>query len=235
VKLYDTGAYAPAYTITYHTNGGEAIDNGTYSYESEAVALPTPVRTAYTFLGWYDNAEFAGDAITEIPQGSSGDKAFYAKWEATVYTVTYHTNEGVAIPDATYTIESAAITLPAPTRENYRFLNWYGNEELTGDAITEIPQGSYGNKEFWAKWELLDGLDAMNVALRLYPNPVVNGTLAIHNILTDKGKIDVYNVLGTLASSHEITDNTTVIDISALPAGTYIVKVNGRMAKIVKK
>ncbi|NLL89469.1 MAG: hypothetical protein GX228_11240, partial [Firmicutes bacterium] len=32
---------------------------------------------------WYDNADCTGTAITEIPQGSSGNKKYYAKWSLT--------------------------------------------------------------------------------------------------------------------------------------------------------
>jgi uncharacterized repeat protein (TIGR02543 family) len=231
IKLEET---LVTYAITYHLNGGTGDESAVYTVE-EAFTLPTPTRTAYTFAGWYDNAEFTGTAVTEIPQGSEGNKAFYAKWEATAYPIIYHTNEGVAIPDGSYTIESETITLPTPTRADHTFLGWYESERFGGDPVTEIPQGSTGKKEFWAKWERVVGLDVVNAGLRLYPNPVVNGNLTIHNILTDNGKIDIYSVLGTLAGSYEVTGNTTVIDISALPVGTYLVKVNGRIAKIVKK
>jgi uncharacterized repeat protein (TIGR02543 family) len=39
--------------------------------------LPPLFREGYTFAGWYDNADFVGDALTEIPGGWSG--TLYAK------------------------------------------------------------------------------------------------------------------------------------------------------------
>jgi uncharacterized repeat protein (TIGR02543 family) len=224
------------YTITYHTNGSDNIADATYTIESEDLTLPVPTRTGYTFRGWFDNSEFTGEAVTGIPAGSTGDKAFYAKWEANVYAIVYHLNDGVGAEDATYTIESATITLPVPTKEGYDFSGWYANERFAGAVFTEIPQGSTGKKEFWAKWEEeANGIDELNVNLQLYPNPVVNGKLTINNILSNNGKVELYNVLGSLAGIYEITGNTTVIDISALPAGTYFVKINGQIAKILKK
>lgn len=47
---------------------------------AEDYVLPTPVKTGYTFVGWYDNAEGTGEAYTVIPAGWSG--TLYAIWEA---------------------------------------------------------------------------------------------------------------------------------------------------------
>lgn len=40
-----------------------------------------PHYTGYDFMGWYDNEDFDGYAVTQIPKGSTGDRTFYAKWE----------------------------------------------------------------------------------------------------------------------------------------------------------
>jgi hypothetical protein len=87
----------------------------------------------------------------------------------------------------------------------------------------------------YARWEIATSFARPNAALRLYLNPVANGKLTVDNIFPDDGNIEVYNALGALAVSHPITGNTTIVDLSALPAGIYIVKVNGQIAKIVKK
>ena len=46
---------------------------------AEEYVLPTPVKTGYTFVGWYDNAEGTGEAYTVIPAGWSG--TLYAIWK----------------------------------------------------------------------------------------------------------------------------------------------------------
>ncbi|KAA6303013.1 MAG: hypothetical protein EZS26_000908 [Candidatus Ordinivivax streblomastigis] len=236
VKIDNTGAYAPSfYTVTYHLNGGEGATDATYPVEDETITLPIPTKTAYTFLGWYDNSELDGSAVTEIPNGSTGNKEYWAKWEAIAYTITYHSNEGTGATNSTYTIESETQSLPTPTKADYTFLGWYDNSELTGSAVTEIPQGSTGDKEFWAKWDIVSGINDVNGKLQLYPNPVVDGNLTIENSLPENGKIEIYNLLGTLTGAYEITGSRTVIDISNLPAGTYLVKVNGKIAKLLKK
>jgi uncharacterized repeat protein (TIGR02543 family) len=80
------------YTVQFTLNGGTGIAGDvTYSIETESFLLPTPTRSGYVFQGWYDNASFTGSPVGAIPAGSTGDRMFYAKWEAvtaTTFTVT---------------------------------------------------------------------------------------------------------------------------------------------------
>ena len=142
------------YDITY--NGVEGATNpnpANYTIESDAITLNNPTKDSYTFAGWYDNADYSGDAITTIAAGSTGDKTFYAKWTLVTYNITYNGVEGATNPNpASYTIESEAITLDTPTKGGYTFAGWFDNAEFTGDAVTTITAGSTGNKTFWAKW-----------------------------------------------------------------------------------
>ncbi len=148
--------------ITYHLNGGtlpSGTSNPTYTVESGAIPLATPTKPAYYFIGWFDNPELSGDAITEVPAQSTGTKDFYAKWSATEYSITYHLNGGT-LPSGTsnpttYTVESGAITLPTtPTHPYGDFIGWFDNPDFSGNAITEVPAQSTGNKDFYAKWSI---------------------------------------------------------------------------------
>ena len=56
---------------------------GSYTRFSSTITLPTEAditKADCIFDGWYDNAEFDGMPVTEIPSGSIGDKTYYAKW-----------------------------------------------------------------------------------------------------------------------------------------------------------
>ena len=46
---------------------------------AEDYVLPTPVKEGYTFVGWYDNAEGTGEAMTVLPAGWAG--TLYAIWK----------------------------------------------------------------------------------------------------------------------------------------------------------
>ncbi len=55
-----------------------------YNLESDEIVLPIPEKSNYDFLGWYDNPTFAGNTVTKINKGSSGNKIFYARWGESV-------------------------------------------------------------------------------------------------------------------------------------------------------
>jgi M6 family metalloprotease-like protein/uncharacterized repeat protein (TIGR02543 family) len=141
-----------SYSITYNLNGGTGASNSNYTIETNTITLPIPNKTGYDFVGWYANSLFTDSAVTTIPQGSTGNKTFYAKWNTVSYSITYNLNGGTGVSNSSYTIETNNITLPTPSKTGYSFMGWYANAELTGSVITTIPKGSTGNKEFWAKW-----------------------------------------------------------------------------------
>ena len=141
---------AISYNIVYE-GVEETLNPATYTIEDE-VTLPTPEKTGYDFGGWYTNSVFEGEAVSEIALGSTEDRTFYAKWTATVYTITYMDGSTpLDLAPASYTIE-AAETLPAATKEGKDFIGWYDNAGFTGDAVTEIALGSTGAKTFYAKF-----------------------------------------------------------------------------------
>ena len=81
VTLSDTKPVI-TYNISYVLNGGTnaAGNPSTYNKGTGVASLAAPTRAGYTFGGWYDNAGFQGDAVTSIPNTSTGDVTLYAKW-----------------------------------------------------------------------------------------------------------------------------------------------------------
>ena len=144
------------YIITYKLNGGtNAPENpASYNVETETITLKDPVKTGYTFAGWYMAEDFTGGAVTKITQGSTGNITLYAKWELVSYTITYELGGGTNAPEnpAGYNVETETITLKDPIKTGYTFAGWYGTENFTGEAVTEITQGTTGNITMYAKW-----------------------------------------------------------------------------------
>jgi len=155
--------------ITFDKNSGTSGDNGTTAtYGTAMTTITAPTRDGYTFGGYYD-AETSNNGSGTQYYNANGTSArtwdkdteaattLYANWSATPYTITYHLNDGTnpgGVPTG-FTIESALITLPTPTREGYNFMGWYANENLsTGGVQTTIAAASTGDKEYWAKWEI---------------------------------------------------------------------------------
>jgi uncharacterized repeat protein (TIGR02543 family) len=87
-----------------------------------------------------------------VLQGSAGNREFWAKWTAVSYAITFNLNGGNPLtnPPSSYTVKSPAISLPAPApaHSGYLFDGWY----TAGQPVTEIPQGSTGSRDYWAKW-----------------------------------------------------------------------------------
>lgn len=72
------------YTITYNTNGGDAIPAA--SGTALPNPLPTPTKEHYEFQGW-----FTDEACTQAATAGAtinADITLYAKWEAVTYTIT---------------------------------------------------------------------------------------------------------------------------------------------------
>ena len=117
---------------------------------TETYTLPTPVKEGYVFVGWYDNPEGTGEALTVLPAGWKG--TLYAIWrEADPADVTWVLNGGnVGTTKLPEEITDAPYTIPTPTRTGYVFLGWYDNPNFTSEALTVLPVGWKGT--LYAKW-----------------------------------------------------------------------------------
>ena len=150
---------APTYAVTLHANGGTINSGNVTSYTyGVGATLPTDVtRTGYTFKGWYDNEGLTGDPVTAIGNTETGNKEYWAKWEANAYTVTLNTNGGTInsgnVTSYTYGVGATLPTAGDMTYTGHTFVGWYDNENLTGSPVTAISNTETGNKEYWAKWE----------------------------------------------------------------------------------
>ena len=132
------------------TNGGTFAENATF----EEGKLAIPEKTDYTFKGWYENAEFDGNAVTTAETG----KTYYAKWELTpvAATMTATTSKSAYLVNTPGDVNIAI----APGTDMYKILNGsvaltYGDEvekvELNGKELTEK---EYTVQELAQKMEL---------------------------------------------------------------------------------
>ena len=83
VTLYAILLAENAYTITYELNGGVNNPKNKFSFtEDEMVALREPTKDGYKFVGWYETANFSGEAIKIWYEGEkTANVTLYAKWE----------------------------------------------------------------------------------------------------------------------------------------------------------
>ncbi|NHB68467.1 InlB B-repeat-containing protein [Perlabentimonas gracilis] len=147
-----SGSVLQLYTITYHADGGTHANPATFTIEDLDITLANATKDGYTFAGWFDNAELTGDAVTQITE--IGNVELWASFEAIEYTITYHADGGTHANPATFTIEDLDITLANATKDGYTFAGWFGNAELTGEAVTQITE--IGDVELWASFEVIE-------------------------------------------------------------------------------
>ena len=95
------------------------------------------------FIGWYDNAEFNGEAVTEVATGSKGNKTFYAKWEILRFEVRFLDYDGREIGVESQEVEYGSLVVVPndPIKGNCTFEGWYRDagfesEYNFGSAVT---------------------------------------------------------------------------------------------------
>ena len=154
---------ANTYTVKLHANGGTIASGQNVTSYTYGVGATLPTAgdmdyTGHTFKGWYDNEGLTGDPVTAIGGTETGNKEYWAKWEANAYTVTLHPNGGTInngnVTGYTYGVGATLPTADDMTYTGHTFKGWYDNEGLTGDPVTAIGGTEMGNKEYWAKWEI---------------------------------------------------------------------------------
>lgn len=147
--------------ITFNSQGGSAVESqlvwdknstAAYCYVQEP---EIPVRTGYTFGGWYTDAACTnGNEFVFSTAQVRANTTLYAKWTANTYSVTYRlTNpDGSAYaPDSAYQAYTygQGLSLPAPEKEGYAFYGWYTDGAYSGTAYTEIGKTATGNKTYY--------------------------------------------------------------------------------------
>ena len=145
------GTEVPEVTLTFDAGEGSFKDGKTTltltGKAGEAFTLTeSPERVGYSFKEW-------NPALPE--KYPEKDTEYTAVWvKEGDYTITYELDGGTNAEEnpASYNVESETITLKDPAKPGYTFAGWYMAEDFTGNAVTEIAQGTTGNITLYAKW-----------------------------------------------------------------------------------
>lgn len=152
---------ASVYTITYDGNGGASQTRMDTASPYAEITLPADIENQ--LASW--NTEPDGSGVSYYPGEilcmPEEDITLYAQYGKSEFTLTLEMNggrmaEGVTVPTV-YHPQDEEILLPSGeemVREGCTFGGWYTEPELKGTAVTSIPKGSYGDKVFYAKWNV---------------------------------------------------------------------------------
>ena len=212
-------AHNKHYTVDFEANGG-ALNGSLSTYEETVGAtLPTASKEGYTFAGWYENSDLSGEALSAISATASGNKTYYAKWEANTYEVSFNLNGGELDGALSSYVYGVGATLPTASKTGYTFGGWYATSDFSGSAITEIGASELGNKTFFAKWNLGMANYTVKVLVAQYAQGYASA-MYFPGALTYVDKTSEYASLIGLGGEY-IGETNSTVDISGM------LKLNG--------
>ncbi len=147
ITLY-AGWKPKTFTVSFDLNGGSGTKPGnlTVMYNSimPKISAAVPVKSNYTFKGWYDNSDYTKghkyynvDGSSARPYDKTITTILYAGWElnkVTTYTISFNANGGTggqsSSVKASYNSTMPKISTTAPTKSNHIFMGWYDNKNF---------------------------------------------------------------------------------------------------------
>jgi uncharacterized repeat protein (TIGR02543 family) len=146
LKSVSTGTFLGSFTAAYNPS--------VYSTGTPTITLNPPTREGYTFYGWFTDPGFSGEAVSSIPAGSAGNKAFYAKWTLIAYSgVTFNAGangtltaavDGSPIASGAAVLHGKSVAFTANPAEGYSVSGWTVN----GEAVAGNAANAYTLKDF---------------------------------------------------------------------------------------
>lgn len=158
---------AHSFNLLFDANGGVCAEESRLIIcDTEFGALPVPIRTGFTFNGWFteDGVQITADSI----MATANDIIVIARWTVNSYSVSWTTGDGYSI-----TVERTA---SPNANASIAVLN-SGDPVYYGDIleITYTAQDYYSISESdhgETSVTVTDDLDSSTIYARAYPNPV---------------------------------------------------------------
>lgn len=217
------------YTITVRPEYvllGSTYGSGTYPANTVINIGATP-NQGFHFAGWQDGNMDNPRQI--IVTEDAEYVASFSENPVQTYTVTvyYDDTQGYILGAGTYTAGSTA-SVAAIAADGFVFKKW-------NDDTTDNPKEILVDRDIFlaAFFESTDVDESEYAHVRLYPNPA-NDKIQIEG-LEGKHEILVYNAIGALVKATTLDANQE-ININELPAGLYLVRIDGQHAmRFVKR
>ena len=155
------------YTITFNSNGGSGGQSGsiriTYGSSMPGISTEKPIKNGYTFMGWYDNANYLkgtqyynANGISVTKYYKQKDITLYAGWSKIgeeTYVITFNANggSGAMAPQKVTNNTTVLLNENKFTRNGYTFIGW---KDINGNSYSN--KGSIKvikNTTLYAQWK----------------------------------------------------------------------------------
>ncbi len=221
------------YTLNVVSNNdawGTVTGGGTYA-EGATATLTATANDGYYFDRWNDGDTNATRTVTV-----TGDATYTANFAEngthnTYYTVSVSANnpEWGTVTGAGEYVEGSTCTITATANSGYHFVDW--NDGVT-DAVRTFtvtePMSFVAN---FAANTGIDNVDSYTVSL--YPNPASSTvTVRFDGV---EGMVEIVDISGRTNGKWMAENGQLTIDVSALPAGAYFVRVTGEKGTAVSR
>ena len=192
----------------------------------------------YTFLAWYDNSAFAGDAVNPTDYAGEAER-LYAEWKLKQFTIILNRDNSDAGEVAGGGIYDygETVTIKATTKERYTFIGWYTGDNFISDKADysfEVTQ----NMTLTARWRQNEYNVSVGKNLSEAGGVSGGGTYPYHSEVTVKAETNITHIfLGWYENGTRLTTSleyTFTIEMSDrnLEArwkenDVFIFKING--------
>lgn len=103
------------YTISFDTSGGSSVEDITQDYGSAITPVRDPTKKGHTFAGW----------SSPIPERMpAADIRITANWHINIYTITYDSAGGSAVPSQKGDYGSDVTVPDEPVLKGHTFIGW---------------------------------------------------------------------------------------------------------------
>jgi uncharacterized repeat protein (TIGR02543 family) len=136
------------YTISFEENGGSLVTDITEDYDTVVTEPVEPTQLAKNFLGWYIDSEFS--ELYVFSTMPAEDITVYAKWEDTLYTISFEENGGSEVADIIDIYQATVLEPAEPTRDGHIFDGFYEDAGFTAPySFVTMP---LGGDTVYVKW-----------------------------------------------------------------------------------
>ena len=201
-----------SYTVSL-SSVGTIIDSFSVNYNASITEPDDPVRTGYSFGGWYKEELLTNPFNFETELMPANNITLYAKWTINSYTISFNSNGGTSVTAITKNYNEA-ITQPAdPTKVGHEFAGWYNDINLTIAYVFPETMPA-ANVTLYAKWTIntytVKFYDEDTITF-LEETTVTHGSNATYTTPTKDSTVQYeYIFAGWSESVNNVTEDLTV-------------------------